>query len=311
MRHKRLVVMAVVILFAFACYSPTYASDSIFDLYAYLDLEQCYLQGYTCVPLGCGCSIHGCFDLVCHHYPAAFIETPMSPGNSRIPILGELISALLGGVDLHDGAGGSAQDGDTYLKYYEAHVFSFPTAWYMRARYPLMRVCDDPLESIQLNYLSELDPSWRTGAADYLTLSTIFSNIAAVSGICQIGGIAGLGLSDLCMGTWGPTYPRTGFTNANSQAVASASDAYRALRVTSKPGLRIVLNQRRFDPQGKLQIGAPINHRGKPLNCFAPGTTPLAWDNSTIQPGAERNGYVWVWWERTCCCKLTTGCVGS
>ena len=317
MRHKILFAMTV-LLVVLSCFSPAHASSgSVYDIYLYLDLEQCFLPGYICIPEGCGCyGILGCFDLVCHNYPAAFVETSLVPGQSQVPIIGELISALVAAGSKENGGGGSSQDGNTHLKYYEAHVFSYKTASYIRERYPMLRVCSDDSESSQLNYLSELDASWRTGAADYLTMSYIFSQLAAVAGICDKaakgGGLGGgMGLSDLCMGTWGPTYPRTGFTNANSKAVASASDAYRALRVTSKSTGRTVLNQKNLDVKGKLQIGAPKGFRGKPSNCIAPGTTPIAWDNRTIQPTAEKDGYVWVWWQQKCCCKKTSACMGD
>ena len=314
MRHKSLVTIAFLLL-VLSCFSPAHASSgSVYDIYLYLDLEQCFLPGYICIPEGCGCyGILGCFDLVCHNYPAAFAETSLVRGQSQVPIFGELISALVGAAAKQAGAGGSAQQGNTYLKYYEAHVFSYKTASYIRERYPMLRVCDDNSESSQLNYMSELDVSWRTAAADYITISSIFSRLAAVVGICgKTAGVGGgLGVSDLCMGTWGLTYPRTGFTNSNSQAVASASAAYRALRVTSKSMGRTVLNQKNLNAQGKLQIGAPKGYRGKPSNCFAPGTTPIAWDNRTISPTAEKDGYVWVWWQTKCCCKKTSACMGD
>lgn len=318
-------------------FAPTaHAGEVGFDPWEFIGLVDptCYLMTYKCVPLGCGCSKTPpmCYDSVCHAYPAAFIETPVKPWDSEISFISFMMGAIryLMPDMVIGGGGGSAQEGQNNLKYTEAHVFNFPTWWYFEMMFPLHRTCPYRGAVWELNYMSELDAiNWRTGASDYITKQFIFSMLAQITQVCELKALSdsftttlptvptlptipGLGDMDVCMGTWGPTYPRTGFAIANSKAVGSAMNAYRALRVVSSPMLRVVLGPRDLGANGFLQIGSPGGaFRGKPINCIPVGATPLVWDNADIRPiPAENKGYVWVWWETACCCWPTTLCYG-
>lgn len=318
LRIQRKWIATLVFLGLFAALfipSVSYADYNPWDFITLID-PTCFLASYRCVPVGCGCNIHGCFDLVCNAFPAAFIETPSSPFSSEISFVSELISLLTVASPLNAaGSGGAAQEGQTNLRFYEAHVFNFPTLWYMELAFPLHRICPYDGVAWELNYLSELDfISWRTGAADYLTMDYLFGALASVSHACELNSIlsvGGISITDSCMGSWGLTYPRTGFVVTNSKAVASAAAAYRALRVVSNPLGRIVTLPKIFNAAGYLQMGMPGEpFRAKPLNCIPVGMSALAWDNIDIKPFPNENrGYVWVWWENRCCCLPTTMCV--
>ena len=157
--------------------------------------------------------------------------------------------------------------------------------------------------------------------ADYTAFDFLLGAIDQVAQVCTITSIGdnvgnaagqnisfpGQTLSDVCMGTWGVTYPRTGFSNASSEPVASGISAYRASRVVANPFLRVVFMPKLFSPNPRMQLGYPSF--GKPLNCFSKGTTPLMWDNGTTKP-PKGAGYIWVLWEKTCCSFPSTGCLG-
>ena len=77
-------------------------AEESFDLFNFLkllDLEQCLLASYRCVPLGA--SIIPPMDLICHNYPAGFVETPTAPFTTVVPFLSTVLDLLsMGATDL-------------------------------------------------------------------------------------------------------------------------------------------------------------------------------------------------------------------
>ena len=312
------------LLLIIVCSQEAVADDDVdlFNFLGILDLEQCLLKSYRCVPLGCG--IIPPMDEICHNFPAGFVETPTAPFTTVIPFLSWVLDAIsITGQTDWAGSGGSSSGGnDVHLKYFEAHVFNLPTRTFIHFKYPFLKLCYYGSTPWEINYLSEADAvSWRTGITDYISYEFLFGAIAQLSQVCTISSIGdntgdavgetvpigGQMLGDVCMGTWGVTYPRTGYSNASSEPVASGISAYRASRVVANPLLRVVFMPKLFDSNPKMQLGYPSF--GKPLNCFSKGTTPLVWDNlDTKLP--KGNGYIWVLWEKTCCCFPSTGCIG-
>ena len=311
------------ILFVYLFWVPgAYAATSfnLFNFLSLLDTDQCLLRSYRCVPLGC--SVIPPMDQICHNFPAGFVETPTAPFTTVIPMIDVVLSAISSSAGQWAGAGGSSAGGDVHLKYFEAHVFNLPTRTFIHFKYPFLKLCYYGSTPWEVNYLSEADAvSWRTGVTDFISYQFLLGAIAQVAQVCTISSIGnntgdavgqnisigGRILGDVCMGTWGVTYPRTGYSNAHSEPVASAIAAYRASRVVASPFLRVVFMPKLFDSNPRMQLGYP--HFGKPLNCFSKGTTPMVWDNlDTKLP--KGTGYIWVLWERTCCCVPSTGCIG-
>ena len=73
--------------------------------------------------------------------------------------------------------------------------------------------------SIEVNtgviYLSELDSiEWRLGLMESMNPKSLAS--AALGPVCSAAGVF---TSDLCMGYWGPTYPRRGYMTHQSEVV--------------------------------------------------------------------------------------------
>ncbi len=313
----------IIILFLLLLPINSHASEDINWLTGFLkivDIPQCLIKSYRCEPLGCGATPPQ--DRICHNVPVGFVETTTAPFTTTVPFVGTLLSTISHSMKI-GGAGGASQSGQTNLHYFEAHVFNLPTRTFIKLQVPFLKLCHWGSTPWEINYLSEADTvNWRTGIGDYATLQFLFGMIAQLSQICTVTSIGdsvdnavginieipGFGIfKDICMGTWGITYPRTGFSNPQSEPVASAIAAYRASRIVANPLGHIVFIPKLFKPNLKMQLGYP--RWGKPLNCFTKGTTPLAWDNFTtkLPKGA---GYIWVLWEKKCCCFPSTGCVG-
>jgi hypothetical protein len=322
--RKGCIISLLLVLLVVAPVVREAAADDSFDLFNFLkllDLEQCLLASYRCVPLGA--SIIPPMDLICHNYPAGFVETPTAPFTTVVPFLSTVLDLLSMGATDWAGAGGSSTgSGDVHMKYFEAHVFNMPTRTFIHFKYPFLKLCPYGSTPWEINYLSEADTiNWRTGASDYTAFDFLLGAIDQVAQVCTITSIGdnvgnaagqnisfpGQTLSDVCMGTWGVTYPRTGFSNASSEPVASGISAYRASRVVANPFLRVVFMPKLFSANPRMQLGYPSF--GKPLNCFSRGTTPLMWDNGTTKP-PKGAGYIWVLWEKTCCSFPSTGCLG-
>jgi hypothetical protein len=199
------------------------------------------------------------------------------------------------------------------LHFFESHMFVVPTFWYLKSKNPTKRLCYwQESFSTELNYVSEIDAvNWRTGLFDYLMPEFWGGSIANILQLCPLSEVIPPIQSltnEICMGTWGVTYPRVGFSSVNSSALASAIATWRTTRVVSKPTGRIVLFPKFFDKDIKLQLGYPMF--ATPNNCFYAGTAQPYWDNKTTLPPGTK-GYIWVIWERVCCCKCpATGCIG-
>ncbi|MCL4492820.1 MAG: TraU family protein [Nitrospirae bacterium] len=310
------IIAFIALLLTLVCAQASGAGDSLdlFDMGQILDVKQCLLAKYNCKPFACkiGKFVYG--DLVCHYVPVGFVETTTGAFTSAVPFVGTALSAIASKAGQQ--TGGTGQKGDNHLQFFEAHVFNVPTYWLLKYQLPFLRLCSYPEGySWSINYLSEMDAvNWRTGISDYLSMKTLIGgSVAQLTQICPVTSVSGSSdanglnpLGDVCMGTWGVTYPRTGFSNAQSEPVASGIAAYRASRVVAKPWLRTVLTPKNFNANVSLQLGYP--KWGKPRNCFERGLTPALWDNLTTKPTKGR-GYIWVLWDKVCCCKTPPGCL--
>ena len=317
MLKKIIIVTLTLIMFVTGIPNPGFAtgSESLSVLSIAQSAEECLLLGYVCIPFGCMVSIFPPIpgDFICHNVPVALVETVSGPGQTVIPFIGTVMSLL--GQTFGLGSGGASSHKDTdNLQYFESHVFELPIYPILEFMNPLLRMCPlAGMDTFMVNYLSEVDPvGWRSGTSDFIDVSTMLSSaLVSLTGLCSVSGavttVTGISLSDICMGTWGATYPRTGFSNTHSEPVASGIAAYRASRVVAEPLLRVVFVPRPLlSASPTMQLAYPFS--GKPLSCFPVGTTPVAWDNvDTKLP--KGTGYLWILWEKTCCCLPATGCV--
>lgn len=238
--------------------------------------------------------------------PALLIETAKHPGDTIIESLKPLITDLAAkstanimsqavglSVPVSSGSNSSKISG-TNLQFNEAHVYSFPFRDQIMAVIDME--CPDKLPTGSfIKYLSELDASeWRIGAIEAMHPKSILS---AASGLtCALSGAY---MDDLCMGFWGPTYPRRGFFTHQSEVVASAATAVRAVSISSFLGStsHVVLETTGFLPSienDKLELIHP-----KPSGCIRIGQNPLSWESGKLSSSGK---YLWVYWRRRICC---------
>jgi len=238
--------------------------------------------------------------------PVLLIETVKQPGDTIIeslkPVITDLtaksaksiMSKVIGlSVPVSSGSNSSKITG-TNLQFNETHVYAFPLRDQIMAFIDME--CPDKLPTGSfIKYLSELDSEeWRIGAMEIMHPKSIAS---AANGLtCALTGAF---LDDLCMGFWGPTYPRRGFFTHQSEVVGSAAAAIRAVSISSFLGStsHIVLETTGFIPSfenDKLELIYP-----NPSGCIKIGQNPLTWESGKLSSSGK---YLWVYWRRRICC---------
>jgi hypothetical protein len=238
--------------------------------------------------------------------PALLIETVKKPGDtiigSLVPVVSSLTqeaaSSLLSrvtglAVPISGGSSSSKITGTT-LQFNETHVYEFPFRDQIMSSIDTQ--CPDKLPAGSfIKYLSELDAlEWRIGLIEAMHPKSIAS---AASGLTCAA--TGAFLDDLCMGFWGATYPRRGFFTHQSEVVASAAAAVRAVSISGLLGstAHVVLEQIGFFPSfesDKLELIYP-----KSSGCIKIGQNPATWESGKLSSSGK---YLWVYWRRRICC---------
>ena len=238
--------------------------------------------------------------------PALLIETVKKPGDtiigSLVPVVSSLTqeaaSSLLSrvtglAVPISGGSSSSKITGTT-LQFNETHVYEFPFRDQIMSSIDTQ--CPDKLPAGSfIKYLSELDAlEWRIGLIEAMHPKSIAS---AASGLtCAATGAFS---DDLCMGFWAATYPRRGFFTHQSEVVASAAAAVRAVSISGLLGstAHVVLEQIGFFPSfesDKLELIYP-----KSSGCIKIGQNPATWESGKLSSSGK---YLWVYWRRRICC---------
>lgn len=238
--------------------------------------------------------------------PALLIETVKQPGDTVIEPLKLVITNIVSrgaknlmlgvtglAVPVSSGSNSSKLTG-TNLQFNEAHVYEFPFRGEIMAFIDME--CPDKLPNgFFIKYLSELDSlEWRIGAVEALHPKSMAS---AASGLACAA--TGAFLDDLCLGFWGPAYPRRGFVTHQSEVVGSAIAAVRAVSISSLMGSasHIVLETTGFAPSfanDKLELIYP-----NPSGCIKIGQNPISWESGKLSASGK---YLWVYWRRRICC---------
>lgn len=204
--------------------------------------------------------------------------------------------------------------GPINLQYEEVTAWPFPLGAIVDLiGFPL--VCSDEdaltidsLTSIAASYSSLADVvSWRTGGAELIAAEGLAPGLATVLlPLCATQGLAGVqapGLADICMGVWGPLFPRTGWLLHSSEPVGSGAGAYRAAHIISHPELlwgrvAVPATDFRASTKDKQNLVVP-----RTTQCIRPGTIPTTWESFTLSPTGD---YVWIYWVKRSCCISPT-----
>ena len=239
--------------------------------------------------------------LVGYWEPALLIETVKNPGDMVIEGLGGVVSGItreagktllssLGDAGLTITSGNVEEPySQGKMQFNEVHIYSLSLS-------TSLSFCSSYSSGITIHYLSELDGiEWRRGDLEMLNPKSLAA--AAAGPLCGVAGQFRHNLG-ICMGYWGPLYPRRGFIIHASEVAGSAAAAVRAVSVAS--GLdtpHVVLSSLKFTPnfdKDKLQLVYPVS-RG----CIRIGQNPATWETSK---GSSHGKYLWIYWRYRICC---------
>ena len=157
--------------------------------------------------------------------PARLIEFTRDPGCS--PVLNGAVLPSRNRADL--GTHGEGVDDGGDLAFYHYHYFSFPLLSMLDLGF-LTRCASGDYSSMDLMYLSELDPTWKKEKLAALTApeSALFANAPAVAS-CAADAAASqtgepLDAMFWCLGAWGTMYPLAGYTLASGSINENTSE---------------------------------------------------------------------------------------
>ena len=246
---------------------------------------------------------------VAYWEPVLLIETVKKPGDSVImsfipgmsSTLQSATQSLMPGVSsLSSGSSRNADDTNTQMN--ETHVVGFPWGDAFSEAMAGAGECPTSIEAnTSVEYLSELDSiEWRLGLMEAMNPKSLAS--AAIGPMCAVAdSVAMLNpiTADMCMGYWGPTYPRRGFLTHQSEVVGSAADAFRGASIAGiiPQTPHVVLRPLLWQPNpttDKLQEIWP-----NPGMCMNIGQNPMLWESGKTSITGK---YVWIYWKRKTCC---------
>jgi hypothetical protein len=175
-------------------------------------------------------------------YPSGIFEVVRQPYKTQ---LAEMKGMLKGLEPVKTAPLGSsshtpvAGDGTTN-QYGEARVYTFvPDVGLYNSDVP---IAIPSTAKFQPDYVSELDAlGWRSPLVDSLT--------CAESVLARLKSCGLYPDPVTCAGTWGSYFPRIGFINHPSQALAAAMQALRAGKAANRPLGRAVLAQYEYEPR--------------------------------------------------------------
>ncbi|MBF0386646.1 MAG: TraU family protein [Candidatus Omnitrophica bacterium] len=237
--------------------------------------------------------------------PVLMVETVKRPGDTAVneyrSLLGEPLKQMAatamgaGSANMDSGSGYSADT--TAVQMSDVHVMGFPASSIFSAI--IEPVCEgSPELSSSVSYLSERDAvEWRTLKNESRHPMSLLS--AAMAPMCEGGQITTPGM---CIGVWGPLYPRGGFIAGYSPVVGSAALAYRGVDIASINPLSVFHSRVMpllFVPDpfwDRMQMVYPQASR-----CLKIGEDPRTWEQDRVSADGK---YVWIYWRKKECCAL-------
>lgn len=241
-----------------------------------------------------------------YRQPVLMIETVKLPGRVVIdemrPLLEKalgkagstVISVVSGSQSRVDGGGGVGSD-TASAQMNDVHIYAFPMTDELSAL--IEAPCEGAPDLVgPLSYLSELDAAeWRIARLESAHPLALVSRAAGA--VCDQP-LRAVNQS-VCLGVWGPLFPRTGWLTHYSEPVASAVSAYRAVDIASLNMIvpHVVIFPSMFSPDkalDRLQMVYP-----KTTSCLRIGDNPQFWENGRR---SEDGNYVWVYWRQKECC---------
>lgn len=232
----------------------------------------------------CGFPPHPCVSVE-YWEPSKLVETVKQPGQTLLPVLGDLVSKALTAAGLPDFGGGAPASmaglGAPNLHFNEVHVYNFPEFF----GGPCTSCLPTPIPPV-LHYASEIDPRWRLDTPTLRPADQL-----------------------LHIGVWARLYPRGGKAFTSSEPVGSGVCAMRGMDIafnpldaTIPPALHPILTPS-LELSTCMQLAYPTQ-----TPCFTSGTPPPLWESGTL---SVRGTYIWIAWsKKSCCVELTNTTCG-
>ena len=205
----------------------------------------------------------------------------------------QLLLDAIGSPSCADGAGGGAHTfhtGNPGSRFYMAKVYSLQDTFS-----PPCGLCGSHQPAMQLNYLSEADPHWKTAES-----TTVRLDMEAL--------LSRLGLPSFLrpLGVWQSLQPLGGHSKHPSPVVSAAIAAARAVWLLT-PGARMPPPPATTIP-GELSLcfqpGWPLQYP-----CMPTGTTPTLWGKFHVSP---RGKFLYFFWTpRVCCVSSAQAACGA
>jgi hypothetical protein len=175
-------------------------------------------------------------------YPVGIVEAVRRPFTSHLVEASALFKLFeevprFGETSSHTNGAG---DG-TKLQFAEAHAYEFVPDLQITSQ---LQIAQPSGNIFRFSYASEIDGYfWRTGFAEMLLHPEQALKRALLPSCSTVP------RADDCAWSWGPWFPRIGFTVHPSEVMASHLTALRAGRVASAPLGRIVISPYPYEPR--------------------------------------------------------------
>ncbi|MFA0393498.1 TraU family protein [Vibrio sp. 10N.222.54.A1] len=306
------------------------------------------LAGFNISPTGSGAPSGSTNDFLCSCEDDLGIFVPgYTQGMYEPARLIELVRKpdcmmSLGGADLNLTSGraqgnighNESQDGES-LAFWHYHYYAYPLLLMLEMLVPSR--CGDGYMSMDLLYLSELDPTWMDAELGFFANpeAAIFANPVSIAACVadNVAAATGKPLDELfwCAGAWGGLYPLTGFVQNKSSvpsktsllATRSVAALHRRLLARRTMG-EDALCEAPFFPtipktQYKMNMMYPIPERGDTRTVSQEqadgsvtqssygeggaheiGTPAMLWGEWRNVPSKEDNVYL-LWRYNDCC----------
>ena len=235
--------------------------------------------------------------------PEVFMETVKMPGDYTIAEYGIALNSLAKNTAQFEletatgikpltvtSAGSLNSLSASDLQFNEVHIYDFPFS----SMLDMVLCSEPPNETAGIRYISELDSlPWRRGDIEKNLPQSLAASVIGKQ--CYKWP---LGAQGQCMKTWGPLYPRQGFTITPSTPVGSVVDGIRAVSIAGDHlPTHVVVSRLDFQPnirKDKVQMVYPAKTK-----CFAIGENPSQWERNKQSKDGH---YVWIYWHQRECC---------
>lgn len=311
------------------CKDAKVLSGSVFSDTPWGAMYPIRLAGFNISPTGSGAPSNATKKVMCSCpddlglYVPGFTQSMYEPARMIEIVRQPDCMMALGGIDMdltsgrQYGTTGVATEQDAGQSdssaFWHYHYYAYPLL--MMLELVLSNRCGDGYMSMDLLYLSELDPTWADPELAFFANpeSAIFANPISLAACMSDAGAAAVGkpLDELfwCAGAWGGLYPLSGFINSKSSnptktsllATRSVASLHRRMLARQTTGDDALCSAPIFPTipksQYKMHMMYPVAER---QDAHEIGETAIKWGEWRNIPSQEDAVYM-LWRYNDCC----------